>query len=196
MWIQRNFAEVQIVMLGLALTGCELGVEDEPSESERSVPADGGGEPPPQRCRDIDDWEPNPSAAKATKMTGDTQIIEAPAYLCPGEEDWYLFETDLGYAQPNFTVIVLVKNEDFCQCQGPILSPGPEHALTVETYRADTMELLDTRTDDDGQIGFGNIDVDYGHNVFVRVLSPTKAEYPYRLSASIFDGPTGDDCEC
>src|SRR5689334_11718767 len=199
MWIQTKFRALPLVMLGLIATGCEMG-SDDPSEGERSIPADDEGSGPPERCRDIDEWEPNDSFKQAYHVEWEMiefRTAKLSAYLCPSEEDWYFFETDLGLEEPSFSAGVLVKNAEHCECKGQILPSGPENTVTIEAYRADTMELLTSRTSDHGNVALiEERNDDYAHNVLIRVFSPTKAEFPYTVGASFFSGGAGDDCEC
>jgi hypothetical protein len=200
MWIQPKFRALPLVMLGLIATGCEVGSE-EPSEGERSIPADDEGSEPPERCANIDEWETNDSFKQAYHVMWDNEGFypdaSVSAYLCPSEEDWYYFETDVGIEEQSFSLVLLVKNADHCECNGQTLPSGPENTVTIEAYRADTMELLTSRTSDHGNTGIlEERNEDYTHNVLIRVFSPTKAEFPYNLIVSLFSGGAGDDCEC
>lgn len=124
---------------------------------------------------------------------------DVPAYLCRGEEDWYYFETEnLEFDDPHLLMFAEINDANRCAaaCGNPAVKPGPKYAMTVEVYRADTMQLLDSGTSDDGEVLLGGPG-DYLHDLLIRVYSPTpKARYPYVLWILLADGPTGDDCEC
>jgi hypothetical protein len=203
--MRRKLVGLQVVTLGLSLTGCEVGLEDEPSEGERGLEADQANEPQEKHCKVIDAWEPNPDAEQATAMAWDHVDPELEfvsgggfAYLCAGEEDWYSFETEsLDFEQPFVTVTALVEGADFCACQGQTFKDAAKRAITVELYRADTMALLFSSTDVDATIGFQLSGDQFSHDLLIRVFSPTpNAKYSYELSVSYNDGSPGDDCEC
>lgn len=210
-----KFIDVRVVTLGLVLTGCEMGGEDDLDESVRAgesvdVEADVESEknkPDDESCKLNDVWEPNPSAEQATPIAwedpdpSDGAVgIGISAYLCAGEDDWYRFDTDsIDYENPWLTVLALIEGAGPCggNCGDPVIKEGPKHAMTIELYRADTMQLISSGTGDMGVIGFElRLDLE-GTDLLIHVFSPThNAKYSYDLFVSYADGPPGDTCEC
>jgi hypothetical protein len=154
-----------------------------------------------------DEWEPNSPAEQASMMTWQA-ADEWSAYrdiddagLCPGDDDWYHFEVEsLDYVEHYLYIRALVKDAGLCGpgCGEPAIPAGPQHAMTVEVYRADDGALLASETDDDGVLSInGPSGEAYSHNLLIHVFSPTlSAEYPYRLSVSIRNYDGEDECEC
>lgn len=158
-------------------------------------------------CEIQDHWEPNPSAEEPSMMTWDSaddwvahrQIDELG--LCEAEDDWYHFDVaSLGYTEHYLYIRALIKDAGLCgaDCGSPVIPAGPRHAMTIEVYRADTMQLLTSRTDDDGVMSInGPGGDDYAHQLLIHVFSPTlDAAYPYRLSVQVRNYDGEDECEC
>ena len=122
------------------------------------------------------------------------------AYLCSGEGDWYQFDVEsLGYDVHFLLVRALIEDAGLCglACGDVVISEGPEHAMTIEVYRAIDMQLLATQTDDDGVLAFGGIGDQFGQDLLLHVFSPTpEAEYPYRLTVEMRNYDGEDECEC
>jgi hypothetical protein len=181
-------------------SGGEPGDESGENETETTT---GGAETP--SCDD--GWEPNPSAEQPSMVTWESadewaahhQIDDA--VLCAGEHDWYRFDVQsLGYSEHYLYVRALIKDAGLCgeACDQPVIPAGPEHAMTIEVYREDDVELLATLTDDDGVLVLNGPGGDaYADDLLIHVFSPTgTAEYPYRLSVSIRNYDGEDECEC
>lgn len=120
--------------------------------------------------------------------------------LCAGEDDWYRFDVaGLNYSEHHLYVRGLVKDAGLCgaSCGQPVIAPGPEHAMTIEVYRGDTLEPLTAQTADHGVLKFGGWGEEYSHGLLIRVYSPTAtAAYPYRLTVEIRNYDGEDECEC
>ncbi len=158
-------------------------------------------------CELNDLYEPNPSAAEASMMTWQSATewsayrIINDAYLCPGEGDWYHFDVDsLGYAEHFLYIRALIKDAGLCGlgCGDPVIPAGPQHAMTIEVYRAVDMQLLATLTQDDGVLALnGGGGDNFSNDLLIHVFSPTlDAEYPYRLTVEIRNYDGEDECEC
>jgi hypothetical protein len=191
---------------------------DEPEESGEGEQSDGepgehgggetestGGETGEADCDDA--WEPNPSADQpsmviwqsADEWAANHQIDDAG--LCAGEHDWYHFDVEsLGFDEHYLYVRALVKDAGLCgaSCDQPVIPAGPQHAMTVEIYRANDVQLLATQTDDDGVLVLNGPGGEaYARDVLIHVFSPTVgAEYPYRLLVSMRNYDGEDECEC
>ncbi|MFV8753140.1 hypothetical protein ACNOYE_21535 [Nannocystaceae bacterium ST9] len=158
-------------------------------------------------CELNDIWEPNPSADQPSMVTWQqvnpwsAYRLMQDDYLCAGEEDWYHFDVaSLNYAEHFLYIRALIKDAGLCglSCDDPVIENGPQHAMTIEVYRADNMQLLMTSTQQDGVISLnGPGGDDYAHELLIRVYSQTAwAEYPYRLSVEIRNYDGEDECEC
>lgn len=164
------------------------------------------GETENANCELNDGWEPNPSAMQPYKVTWESssewsayRIID-DAYLCPGEGDWYHFDVDsLDYTEHFLYIRALVEDAGLCgaDCDQPVIPAGPDYAMTVEVYRADSMHLLMSTSQDDGVLPLGGFGDDFSHELLIHVFSPNpKAEYSYRLSVEIRNYDGEDECEC
>jgi hypothetical protein len=179
----------------------EPGDDETDSESESDTTGGSGM----ATCED--EWEPNASAEQASTITWES-ADEWSAYrdiddagLCPGDHDWYHFDVEsLSYAEHYLYIRALIKDAGLCGpgCGEPEIPAGPQHAVTVEVYRADDGALLASETDDDGVLVLnGPSGEAYSHDLVIHVFSPTlSAEYPYRLSVSIRNYDGEDECEC
>ncbi|MCY1053518.1 hypothetical protein [Nannocystis sp. SCPEA4] len=157
-------------------------------------------------CPLNDAWEPNDDPDDPTDMAWDAADTWSAwhevddAYLCPGEDDWYRIDlAGLGYSVHYLYVRALVKDAGLCgaACGEPVLAAGPENAMTIEVYRADTHEALIAQTADDGVLALAGSGDDYADGLLLRVHSDTPtAEYPYRLSVSVRNYEGEDECEC
>jgi hypothetical protein len=176
--------------------------EGEPGEDETETTS---AETGTESCDDS--WEPNPSADQASRImwqsadewTAQQHIDDAS--LCSGEDDWYHFDVQsLGYVEHYLYVRALIKDAGLCglNCDEPVIPAGPQHAMTIEIYRADDVELLASLTDDDGVLVINGPGGDaYADDLLIHVFSPTPtAEYPYRLSVAIRNYDGEDECEC
>lgn len=153
-----------------------------------------------------DAWEPNNDADDAASIIWSWadnwqayHEIEG-AHLCPGEDDWYRFDVaGLNYSEHYLYVRGLVKGAGLCGagCGEPVIPPGPEHAMTIEVYRGDTLEPLTAQTADHGVLALGGWGEEYSHSLLIRVYSPTAtAAYPYRLTVDMRNYDGEDECEC
>lgn len=157
-------------------------------------------------CHIHDPWEPNPSADRASMVPWESadgftayhRINDAG--LCAGEDDWYRYDVEsLGHAEHYLYLRALVEDAGLCgeDCDQPVLVAGPEHAMTVEVYRAHDMQLLASDTKDGGVLMInGSGGEAYAHDLLIRVFSPTFAEYHYRLSVEVRNYDGEDECEC
>jgi hypothetical protein len=205
----RQIIGGQVLGLALALAGCENGDLDEsdsqPSTSEE-VPVE-NETAPELDCELIDAWEPNFSPEKPSMVTwhhSDEWVAQRDiedAYLCASEDDWYHFDVEaLGYEVHYLYVRALIEDAGLCgaDCDQPVIPAGPEHAMTIEIYAAEDMQLLSTTTQEDGVLAINGPGGDaYAHQLLIRVFSPTpKAEYRYRLSVQVRNYDGEDECEC
>ena len=101
---------------------------------------------------------------------------ETTAYLCAGEDDWYAFDSDsLGYEIYMVDVSALVKDAGYCGeiCEQTVIPPGPQHAMTIDVHRADTMEILVTTSEEDGVLKLSGSGEVYSHDLLIHIYSPT-----------------------
>lgn len=190
----RSTCLMRQASIALAFAACDL--------------SSGDDEPPgdPVACPLNDAWEPNDDLDRPTAVPWDSADAWSvyhevdDAYLCPGEDDWYRFDgADLGDTARHLHVRALIKNAGLCgaACGEPVIPAGPEHAMTIEIYRADTREPLTAQTADGGVLALGGRGDAYAHALLLRVHSDTRgAEYPYRLLVDLRSDEGEDECEC
>jgi hypothetical protein len=215
--------ETQPVILALMLAGCPTGLDELGGQGELGGEGefDGDGEPDEDgepdkderalelwigNCHVHDSWEPNPTADQPSLVTwgwvdGWTAYHQIDDVgLCAGEDDWYRYDVEnLGYVEHYLYIRALVENAGLCgsDCGQPELVPGPEHAMTIEVYRAYYMQLLTSATHNGGVLVINGPGGEaYAHDLLIRVFSHTSAEYPYRLSVEIRNYDGEDECEC
>lgn len=206
-------------ILALMLVGCPTGLEEVGGQVELSGEEEGGEDeevggddkdikaPEVAACPVDDRWEPNPSANQPSAITWESadgwtayhQIDDAG--LCAGEDDWYQYDVDsLGYMEHYLYIRALIEDAGLCggDCGQPVLPAGPQHAMTVEVYRAHDMQLLTSDIQDDGVLVInGPGGEDYARDLLIHVYSETMlAEYSYRLSVEIRNYDGEDECEC
>lgn len=188
--------------MGSAETGTSDSTGSDASSTDGAETETGG-----VSCELNDGWEVNESAEQASEVAWTASDAWSSyrtlddGYLCAGEDDWYRFETDsLGYAEHYFYIRALIKDAGLCgaSCGDPVIPQGPEHAMTIDVHRADTLELIGTSSSDTGVLWFNGPGGDaFAHDVLLHVYSTTPdAEYPYRLSVSIRNYDGEDECEC
>jgi hypothetical protein len=182
----------QPVVLAVLLAGCPSGLD---------VLSGLGDE-----CQLGDPWEPNATADQpsrvawlsANEWTAHHQIDDAS--LCAGEDDWYAYDIEtLGYLEHYVYIRALIAEAGLCgsDCGQPVLLAGPQHAMTVEVYRAHDLQLLTSATDDDGVLVINAPGGDaYARDLLIHVFSETSAEYAYRLSVEVRNYDGEDECEC
>ncbi|MBZ5714197.1 hypothetical protein [Nannocystis pusilla] len=182
-------------IVALSMAACDLSSGDDDADTRESV-----------ACPLNDRWEPNDDPDDPTDITWDSADEASVwhevdgAYLCPGEDDWYRFKVaGLDYDAHYLLVRALVKDAGLCgaACGEPVIAAGPEHAMTIEVYRADTREPLIAHTADGGVLALAGSGDEYADGLLLRVHSDTPtAEYPYRLSVSVRNYEGEDECEC
>jgi hypothetical protein len=209
MLTHRKIIGLGVFTFTLVFAACETDSQDElgEGESDESGMTIEGEIVPADACEFHDGWEPNFSPEKPSMVPWQS-FDEWTAYhriddagLCAGEDDWYHVDVEsLGYAEHYLYIRALIKDAGLCgaDCGSPVIPAGPRHAMTVEVYRADTMELLTTRTQDDGVLSINGPGGDpYAHALLIHVFSPTvDAAYPYRLSIEVRNYDGEDECEC
>lgn len=200
------------VALAVALVGCPSGMNELSSLLEEYEELGDGAEQDEdagqqvEACAFDDPWEPNPSAAQPSLVAWQSvdgwvahHLIE-DAGLCAGEDDWYHYDVEsLGYVEHYLYIRGLIEDAGLCgwDCGQPVLSAGPQHAMTVEVYRAHDLQLLSSHTQDDGVLVInGPGGEPYARDLLIRVFSETLAEYSYRLSVEIRNYDGEDECEC
>jgi hypothetical protein len=193
---------MEAVVLAAALAGCPSGLD----ELDDDIGQGDDDDQAIEDCQLADRWEPNPSADQPSIVpwhSVDGWVAHSDiddAGLCAGEDDWYYYDVDgLGYVEHYLYVRALIENAGLCglDCGQPVLSAGPQYAMTVEVYRAHDMQLLTSGTQDDGVLAInGPGGEPYAHDLLVRVFSETVAEYSYRLSVEIRNYDGEDECEC
>jgi hypothetical protein len=187
-------------------TGTSSTDESTDTDTSTDTETDTVGDTGNPDCELNDVWEPNPSALEpsivAWQSVSDYSAYRLfdDLYLCPGEGDWYHFDVEsLAYAEHYFYLRALVDGAGLCgaDCGDPVIPPGPEHAMTIEVFRADNMQLLLTSMQDDGVFALGGSGDNFAHELLIHVFSPTPAaEYPYQLTVEIRNYDGEDECEC
>jgi hypothetical protein len=199
-------AQPVILALMLMLAGCPIGLDERGGDEglggdDKDVQAPGI-----VACPVHDQWEPNPTGKQpsmivwqsADAWTAYHRIDDAG--LCAGEDDWYHYEVEsLGYMEHYLYIRALIEDAGLCggDCGQPVLPAGPQHAMTVEVYRAHDMQLLTSNTQDDGVLVInGPGGEEYARDLLIHVFSEAFAEYSYRLSVEIRNYDGEDECEC
>lgn len=154
----------------------------------------------------VDDrYEPNDGPVNATVFAYSFIDSQGRAYgmleavLCSGNADWYFIPTELlDYTRNVLQVRVLARDAGWCGlvCGDPELLPGPENTITVEMYDATGTWLMTGNVSERGIVGLDVQGEPVAHDLFLRIVGPASAEYPYRLHVGVQDFEGEDECEC
>lgn len=154
----------------------------------------------------VDDrYEPNDGPVNATVFAYSFIDSRGRAYgmleavLCSGNADWYFIPTELlDYTRNVLQVRVLARDAGWCGlvCGDPELLPGPENTITVEMYDATGTWLMTGNVSERGIVGLDVQGEPVAHDLFLRIVGPASAQYPYRLHVSVQDFEGEDECEC
>lgn len=156
-------------------------------------------------CSQNDEWEFNDAPEEAANLPLFLDAIVAgtsiDAYLCAGEDDWYLIKSSLlPFEVQRMIVHGILEGSSLCGevCGFPSLKPGPKHTLVIEIYDAKLLELINYAESDEGRISMDGGDAQaFQNDIMIRVYSPTaKAKYEYALEVSLQSYGGEDECEC
>lgn len=152
-------------------------------------------------CPENDAWEPNDTPKDATVLSlgPDEGGIGFDAYLCAGEDDWYLLSFKVQFT--TFRLDAIVEGSSFCagRCEGwPTLPPDPKNTISVEVYNAKNFKLIASSTAEDGRLDLDG-DTNSKH-LLLHVHGPEQAVYGYSLSIDTHKEKKKhsgeDECEC
>jgi len=156
------------------------------------VSADETGE----SCELNDEWEPNNLMETVLMTRPDYYLYGLQAYLCPGESDWYLHDTDGEMHDLNdLEYEIIVAGSSVC-CDDP-LPEAPENTVAIAVYDADTLVLLEEGISADGAISGGGSGDAYSGDLLLHIYSPTPtAAYSYMVFFEVYHYDGEDECEC
>lgn len=165
----------------------------------------------------VDNLEPNDTAGTARVAPPDT-INNDPnstygdwiimACVRGTNEDWYrieasqvTFEDSVDFeGEAAIRLRFRAKNAGLCPdvdgCDDVRLPDGPENTVTVEVYRASTMELLTSQTSTFGFLRIDGYNEYFVEDLLVRVAGPAQALYDYRMTIYMDTTHSEDECEC
>jgi hypothetical protein len=150
---------------------------------------------------EIDAWEPNDASDAPSMVPWDFgSHVLFDAFLCSGESDWYRLEVDsFMYDIYQLRLHALVEGTSWCgeDCGDPFLPDAPENTIGLEIYNADTLVLLTSRLEVDGEIHVHSQGVLFSHDLLIHIYGPTPAAtFAYTLDVDIYNYSGEDECEC
>jgi alpha-tubulin suppressor-like RCC1 family protein len=176
--------------------------DDEPASTGGDVPlhtcampseCEGGG---PAACQP-DSFEPNEDAT-AARLVSTTEGYH-DAFLCAGEEDWYLVPASQnGPANVSVNVAVLhaLYQNDCNICVDGALPSCAHNTITVEIYDAATGTLLAMQTKNEGYVWLPRANLPAA-DLHVRVYGDATAGFGYRIWPFVMTyEPACDNSDC
>ncbi len=156
-------------------------------------------------CAENDAWEANdlPESAAMVPWGSVSEYsadIMLDGLLCSDEDDWYYVSADmLEFDMYTLELNALVEGTSWCGagCDDAWLPDAPENTISIEVFDAATLQVLGSKTAEDGRVyldGWGDA---FSHDLLIHVFGPTPAAtYPYELFIQIHGYEGEDECEC
>ncbi len=169
------------------------------------------GETSMNNCPENDAWEDNDMSDSASMLTwdsihiGESAKVSLGADMCSGEDDWYYLPVGaIGLdpevvGSPYLHINSWIESVSFCDgaCGLMEVPSGPEVAMTIEVFDAETLQLRATNTVMAGGVEMFDTDPIYAKDLLIHVFGPTpEATYDYYLSVEIDLWNDCCDCEC